>query len=523
MVSILGFRLFYAERGTILSLTIHQWLERGGNLPVLSGSIAKIMSLTQSDESDVSKITEVIQRDVGLTSAILRITNSSAFGLLRRVTSIDQAVMLLGFLAVRNIALSVGVVNLFPPHEGTILSKTWQRSILTGIAARELCSLNGNKNHEDAFTKGLLHDIGLIAIYVYNNDLASRLIHKMETNGRISLKEEREVMGIDHVEVGTLLAEKWNLPDNIKSAILHHHDEPDLASPASQNGNQSPIDYLSSLVGDIFYLGKKDDSIKKFMDKSHGLIGIDPDKAENLLHTIHPHLVEIAAHFNIDIGSGKTYEDVLHEAHEEIVNITVSNETIKHHLTQAFKREKELTEKLEQKNKDLKLLASKDSLTGLYNRQFLNELMEKEWERSKRYNYSLSMAMVDIDDFKKVNDTYGHKAGDIVLIKIAEVLEANIRKNDFVARYGGEEFAFVFPQTDLNKAGQVTMRFKSLVQNLDISLSNDTRLSLSISGGVSTAYPAIEGDSVDALIQRADEALYKAKRSGKNRVMYKEN
>jgi len=502
--------------------TIHQWIEKGKNLPVLSGSIAELMSLTQSEESNVSQIAEIIKRDVGLSAAILRITNSSAFGLLKRITSIDQAVVLLGFNAVRNVALAVGVVNLFPPYDGTFLSKTWQRSILTAIAARELSSLNGNKNKEDSFTNGLLHDIGLIAFYVYDNDLASQLIEKMETNGRISLTEERQLMGIDHVEVGSLLVEQWKLPDDIKYAILHHHDEPEPEALSSVNGNPSPIDYLSSLVGDIFYLGKKDDSIRNFIDKSHELMGIAADKSEQLLHNIHPQLVEIAIHFNIEIGSGNTYEKILCDANEEIVNMTISSEATKHHLNEAFKREKELSAKLEKSNRELKVLASRDSLTGLYNRQFLNELMEKEWHRSMRYNYPLSMAMVDIDNFKKVNDTYGHKAGDTVLIKIAEALTKNLRKNDFVARYGGEEFAFIYPQTDLKEACQVTERFKLVVRNLKIPFIDNKKVSLSISCGVSTAYPDKEGDSVDDLIQRADEALYDAKKSGKDRIMFKE-
>jgi len=333
----------------ILSPTIHEWIALGKNLPVLSGSIAKLMSLTQNDESSISQIADIIKKDVGLSAAILRITNSSAFGLLRKITSIDQAVVLLGFNAIRNIALAVGVVNLFPPDKGKFLSRIWERSILTGIAARDLVSLNGNKNHENAFTNGLLHDIGLTALYVFNHDLTSQLIEKMETDGRISLSEERQLMGVDHVEVGGLLAEKWNLPDDIKCAILHHHDEPEAMHISSEKGNLSPIDYLSSLVGDIFYLGKKDDSIRNFIDKSHGLMGISSEKAEELLYNFHPQLVEIASHFQIDIGSGKTYEEILCEANQEIVNITISNEATNHHLTEAFKREKELATKLEKK------------------------------------------------------------------------------------------------------------------------------------------------------------------------------
>ena len=126
-----------------MGLTIRQWIEEGKDLPVLSGSIAKIMNLTQHEDSNISRIADVIKMDVGLSGAILRVTNSSAFGLLKKITSIDQAVVLLGFQAIRNIAIAVGVVNLFPPSDKDFLSKTWQRSLVTGIASRELICLHG--------------------------------------------------------------------------------------------------------------------------------------------------------------------------------------------------------------------------------------------------------------------------------------------------------------------------------------------------------------------------------------------
>ena len=506
-----------------MSLTIHQWIEKGKDLPVLSGSIGKIMSLTQSEESDVSQIAEVIKTDLGLSVAILRITNSSAFGMLKKITTIDQAVVLLGFNAVRNIALAVGVINLFSPRDKALLSEIWQRSLLTGIASRELSSLNGNKKNEDAFTSGILVDIGLIAFYFYDSQKASELLSKAENQGRMNLDEERQFMGIDHVEAGRLLAEQWKLPDDIIYTILHHHDEPQTESN-SYSGKEklSHLVYLGSVVGDIFYFGKKQESISKFIENTGKLIGISPEISEHLLHNIHPQLVEIASHFDISVGSGNTFEEILTKANEEIVNIAVSNEVIKHHLTQAFEREKKVTAKLNEANRKLQEVASKDALTGLYNRKFLNELLEKEWHRSIRYNYSLSVVMVDIDDFKRVNDTYGHKAGDMVLIKIAETLMKRIRKNDILARYGGEEFVFVLPQTDLRDACKVTSSFKAAAQDIRISFNSNNGLSLTISCGVSTAYPAMEGDSMDALIQRADNALYEAKRSGKDRIAFKE-
>ncbi len=504
-----------------MSQSIYEWIESGKNLPVLSGTIAELMNLTQSDDSSISQIADVIKRDVGLSAAIMRITNSSAFGLLRKITSIDQAVLLLGFTAVRNVALAVGIVDLFSPSESSFLSKIWQRSILSGIAARELCSLSGNKNHEDAFTSGLLYDIGLIAFYAFDKELAYQLIERMESDGRLSLAEERELLGIDHIEVGGLLAEKWGLPDNIRLSILNHHNEPTRDPFNSNDTDVSPIYYLSSLVGDIFYLGKKSDNIKDFMDKSHFLMGVEADKAEELLHDIHPQLVEIASYFQINVGSENKYEEIVRQANEEILNIAISNEATKYHLTQAFNREKKLAEELDKKNQDLKAIARKDALTGLYNRKFLDEILEKEWYRSKRNNSPLSMAMADIDDFKKINDTYGHKAGDIVLIKIAEAFMNRLRKNDYVARYGGEEFAFIFPETDIGDASKITEILNRVVRDLDTSFNGNNRIDLSISCGVSTAYPAKEGDSVDDLMKRSDDALYDAKRSGKNKVMIK--
>ena len=501
-----------------MSMTINQWIERGRDLPVLSGSIANILSLTDGSESNVSQIADVIKRDVTLSAAILRITNSSAFGLVRKVTSIDQAVMFLGFKSIRNIALGVGVFNLFPPQEKDFLSKVWQRSLVTGLAARELCNLTGNKKKEDAFTIGLLHDIGLIAFYGYDKKKASELLNKIENDGRINLDDEKNYMGLNHVEAGRLLAERWRLPEEIVDTMIHHHDE---QFDHINNGNLIRIIYLGSLVGDIFYLGGKTESIKRFTEGCKKLLGISPEEADHLLQNIHPQLMEVAAYFDIAVGSGNTYEDILSKVNEEVINITISNEAIKHHLTQAFDREKALSAKLEEANKDLKMLASKDPLTGLYNRQFLNELLEKEWTRSQRHGYSLSIIMADVDDFKKINDSFGHQEGDTVLKRIAESLSKCLRKNDYLARYGGEEFLFVLPQTNLNDACLAAERFRSACERLSISFNGNHKLSISISCGVAAALPGKRGDNIDILIQRADQALYEAKNSGKNRVACK--
>ena len=497
--------------------TIHQWIQMGKDLPVFPSTVINILRFTDRTDSNVSQIADIIKRDISLTAGILRITNSSAFGLLSKVTTVDQAIMFLGFKAVRNIVLGLAVVKIFPANEKYFLSKVWQRSILTALAARELCSVAGKK--EDAFTIGLLHDIGLIAFYVYEKKKALELLREAEHTGRMNLDDEINYMGIDHVEAGRLLAERWNLPEEIILTIMHHHEEPENDVFDPSDGKLFRVIYLASLVGDIFFLGKKAESITKFKEGCQRLLGISTYDSDQLLRDIHGRLIEVARCFDIAVEPGHTYEEILSNVNEELLNITISNEATMYQMIDSMEREKIEAVRLEEVNLNLKKMASRDHLTGLFNRQSLNKLLEKEWRLSQQYNYPLSIIMADIDNFKKVNDTYGHQAGDIVLKKIAEVLSKNLRKNDYLARYGGEEFMFVLPQTDLVNAYNTAERFIAEVRKADISLGNNHRISVSTSCGVSTAYPGKKSGNLVDLIQRADKALYMAKTSGKDRVV----
>lgn len=498
-----------------MEASFNQWIMEGKDLPVLSGTVASILSLTQGERSCTDQVAEVIKRDVSLSAATLRIANSPAFGLIRKVSSIDQAVVMLGFNALRNIALGVSVLNLLPPDGKGFLSQTWKRSLVTAIAARELSRLGGYRRIENAFTAGLLHDIGLIALYKYDNNKALNLAALTEKEGRVSIEEERRCSGIDHVEAGRLLSERWRLPEEIVSAIMSHHEEPKNGKP--EDGKLGQIAYLGSLVGDVFFFGKKRESIQKFQEGAERLMNVPEDDSELLLQNMHQQLTEIATLFNIGVGGETSYEAMIRKANEEIVNVTVSNEAIKYHLSQAFEREKKLAAQLEEANRKLKIMATLDGLTGLYNRQSFDEILSKEWSRSDRHGQPLSLIMVDIDNFKNVNDTYGHQAGDLAIREIAMALKKTVRKCDYVSRYGGEEFAVILPQTELPNAFLTAERLRSAVQTHAFSLKKNGNLRLTVSCGVATAHP--KGDAKpEALIDEADSALYKAKTTGRNQV-----
>ena len=160
-------------------------------------------------------------------------------------------------------------------------------------------------------------------------------------------------------------------------------------------------------------------------------------------------------------------------------------------------------------------LATTDALTGMLNRRRLFELAGEELDRSERYGRPLSLAMLDIDHFKAINDRFGHHLGDDALVAVARTVREQVRRQDAVGRYGGEEFAVLLPETELEAARQVIERVRAQVHALALT-SAGTPVPLAVSGGV---VQRRRGEPLNAALNRADEALYAAKRGGRNRVV----
>ncbi|SDE08372.1 diguanylate cyclase [Rhodospira trueperi] len=202
----------------------------------------------------------------------------------------------------------------------------------------------------------------------------------------------------------------------------------------------------------------------------------------------------------------------LSEAYESVTKIQIELEAQAVELRRANDITEEANRELLEKNAIIQRMASTDALTGLCNRRFFDETLVKELERAKRYDKALSMAIVDIDHFKRFNDRYGHACGDRVLETVARVLTARVRSADTVARWGGEEFCILMPETDLDGA-------RTLMEDIRAAIAA-TRLpdvgeALTASAGVAALDPA---DPPASLFQRADEALYAAKEHGRNQV-----
>jgi len=170
-------------------------------------------------------------------------------------------------------------------------------------------------------------------------------------------------------------------------------------------------------------------------------------------------------------------------------------------------------------NAHLYELAMVDGLTGLFMRRYFDARIDEEIERSKRFGTPFSVVMIDVDDFKKLNDTYGHLIGDRVLRAIANTVKQQMRGVDTAARYGGEELAIILPRTEMLNAYNVGERIRSAIVELRITTDDDTPkvLNVTASFGISS-YPESRVSSGEDLVRKADQALYRAKKMGKNRV-----
>ncbi|MFZ5439148.1 MAG: diguanylate cyclase [Myxococcota bacterium] len=156
-----------------------------------------------------------------------------------------------------------------------------------------------------------------------------------------------------------------------------------------------------------------------------------------------------------------------------------------------------------------------DGLTQVFNRRYFEEAIDRELSRSRRYGRPLSLVLIDIDHFKKINDTYGHLAGDAVLKEVASTVRSRTRREDVLARYGGEEFALLLPEVDQKGAALLAEKVRKLVEKHTFAFDGE-EIPVTLSAGVATVLK--KSEDAQELIRRADEKLYEAKTSGRNQV-----
>jgi diguanylate cyclase (GGDEF)-like protein len=303
------------------------------------------------------------------------------------------------------------------------------------------------------------------------------------------------------MEVGEYLVETWNLPETFSIPIRHHHNPEKLENPTNDILVLTKILHLASAFINLFNLPDKTFllGLIEFHAKKHGFDGMI--STEEIISQIQEETSSVFPLFELKLVEEEEYLNIIESARKELINLSAD------FMSQFLDQERKIDQFRE--------LAAHDGLTGLINYQAFHELLEKELSRAKRYGKPLSLAIGDIDHFKHFNDRYGHLAGDHVLRVVAQHLDKGLRESDMIARYGGEEFAILITESTLEAGLAAVQRLREGLSELQIDYEGQ-KLSVTMSFGVASLPPG-QDITKDNLIKKADMALYKAKRGGRNR------
>ncbi|MBU4316677.1 MAG: GGDEF domain-containing protein [Proteobacteria bacterium] len=486
-------------------------------LPSLPEVAMRILETVKQDDFSFNDLGRIISSDPGLTAKILKMANSSFYGLTQKVSSIEKAISILGATALKNVALSFVIAREFRKNAsiGFDFDYFWKRAVTAAIAADLTGKLTSARN-DDLFVAGLLMDIGVIIMYMTRPEEYLQVLYEKKLTDLPLERVEKGQFGIDHSRVSAEVLEKWGLAQAIFNPIALHH-APGEISYAEKNtaGILSIADQISSA-----YHGSRKNykmhAIKETLEKD---FGITEEKANRLIDNVAEKSLEVFSFFEIHSGDMKPYSQILQEANVELGRLVFSYEQLLMNFKEEKERAEALARELKEKNEILRNLSVRDGLTGLFNHKYFQEFLDQELSRSIRYKRPFSLIMFDLDHFKKINDSFGHRTGDIVLQKIGETVLDLIRKNDVAARYGGEEFAVILPETDVRGGLVIAERMRKAIEQLTI-VEDSNLLKVTVSMGVSTYQPEAREKTKAQLIDAADSAMYQAKQSGRNKLGY---
>ena len=494
---------------------IQQLIERELNFPSPPAIAVQILNAVLKDEAALIELGKIISTDPALTAKMLKVANSGIFTCKEAITDINRATSILGTNIIKNIALSFIIATDLNGngHTGFDYNNFWRCSVTSAISAELLAKMVRHKD-DDIFVTALLQNIGSLVISLTKGDEYNALLRGAQSTNADLLALEKEQFGFDHQQVGYALLIKWNLPKSIYEPILYHH-RPKNAPKSYRKSTE--IIYYADRLSDIYNKVGRAEKARLLQQDLDEKFNFSATQTAKLLDDVAIRSNEIFKVFELNSVEIKPYSLLLQEANAELSKINLSSEQMILEMKEAKEKAEILALELQDANSRLKELVYRDGLTGLYNHRYFQESLTNELTRAARYHSSVSLILFDIDFFKKINDTHGHPAGDLVLMNIARAISSAVRPCDIVARYGGEEFAVILPETSAAGVKVFAARVRRCVEGI-ATLVDGQLIYVTVSAGATTFNKDGANATKRTLIEAADRGLYMSKQNGRNQV-----
>ena len=471
----------------------------------LSLAALQIVQASLKENTGLATLAGLAESDPGFAVRVLSLVNSAAFGIGKKITDVRQGAALLGVRGLRNIGLQLALTDMMPKHEGgsMLLSACLRRA----TACRLLAKAAGAGDLDGHFTTGLFLDLGLLSRARSSSDGTLEILHLPAKNRVVY---ERSLGVEDHAELGCTLAADFHLSAEVVEAIAAHHDARPPEAPLARVAWAAERVAARYEGGD---LGQLADEAYAAME----LLGLDRATADAIAKEV-PALAAAAQGLGCENIDEKVLGATLLDVNRSLAALNQSYEAMVRRLEALIAEKEALARSLADANTRLENMAMSDPLTGLANRRAVEVALARDLARADRERTWISVVALDVDHFKRVNDTHGHAGGDQVLVALGELLRTALRAGDLAGRIGGEEFLTILPDTDPEGAAVAAERLRARIAAQRIALPSGELAFTSSLGVASLRGPGCLR-SATALVERADAALYEAKRGGRNRVV----
>jgi diguanylate cyclase (GGDEF)-like protein len=478
------------------------------DFPSPSRVATDIIALARDPEIEMAKVAQAVGRDPAMTAKILRIANSAFYAQRRPSQNLRQALVIIGLNAALTLALSFSLVSSMRALKplGIDYPRFWRRALLSATAARAFSESAKVGQAEDIFLAALLQDMGVLAIDRASRDFYSKL--KQPAIHADWITYEVQQLGKDHAAYSAMLLKSWNLPDRIWQAVEHSH-APQVLSASTEEGKYARCIALGSDLAEAVLRADRASAVGALAQRAHSLLGMSHELFNEVVTRILKLIPETEQLYETSIMQAEDAENLLAEARELLAVRNL-------HALQEVSALQATTSVLLTRTEEAEDSGRRDALTGALNRAWLDRMLDREFTQAVVFGRDLSVAHVDLDHFKSINDRLGTQTGDAVLRNCAHALQACVRGSDLVARFSGEEFMVVLPGADREIAKQVAERMLAALVALDHGeAAPGAKVTASI--GLATYTTKQRFPSTLALLEAADHALYAAKLCGRNR------